>query len=385
MQTAVGIVEDKEHLTDEQLATLASDEECLAVCQLLEDAARQLNEQHICMPDVNEEWALFRKRDAFVSRYHVETNAVGSQDDQPLPLRSSRHTPYYIYFMAAAAAVLAAIFLIPWKGSDPKSVVAQTEEGPNSTTIFEASQSLKGITITSGSQTYTIGDRQDEAHSLLAKLSKDEKETFVITIPRGKVYTMHLSDGTQVWLNADSRLIFPPTFEGCAERRVRLDGEAYFKVFKDSEHPFIVEMGNSYARVLGTEFNARNMSGEDTHITLISGKVEVGNKQGSSLLSPGKDACISSNGNISVKEVDVDPYIYWKNGSFYFDNASIDRILTEIGRWYNVTVKLEDQKLLDYKFHFIADRNDSLNEIIDLLNQMDKVTIRRQGNTLLVK
>ena len=377
MQAAVDIMEDKEQLTSEQLCALIEDAECRSHCEMLEDVSRILNEQQMTIPNVDDEWQRFigKRR---ISGKHEETAA------QAVDIHPKRTTPIYKYLLAAAA-VIAAILLIPWKHGTTENLTAQQQVDDSTTTLFEATKQLKGITIASGSKTYTLKEDKNETQSILAQLNVDKKETVVITIPRGKVYTMQLADGTQVWLNADSRLLFPSTFEGSDERRVRLVGEAYFKVAKDPEHPFIVEMGDTYAKVLGTEFNARNVEKEDKHVTLISGKVEVGHQLKSTILLPGKDAQVGDNGSITVRDVDVDPYIYWKNGSFYFDNASIDRILTDIGRWYNVTIKLEDQKLLDYKFHFIADRDDSLNQIIDLLNQMDKVTIRRQGNTLLVK
>lgn len=379
MQTAVSIMENKENLTDEQLRTLATDAECRSHCEMLEDVSRILNAQKMTLPDVEEEWNKFKNRER-ISEGKEQKEDIRNG----LPVRSPRVTPIYIY-LAAAAAILAVIMLIPWKKAEIKDVVTASADSGRVTTIIEATQELEGITITSGHKTYTIENQETSTQSILAQLSKEDKETVIVTIPRGKVYSMQLPDGSQVWLNADTRLVFPPTFDGSKERRVRLDGEAYFKVAKDAEHPFIVEMGNTYAKVLGTEFNVRNVENEVTHVTLVSGSVEVGNHKKSTLLRPGKDAQIDGNGSIILKDVDVDPYIYWKNGSFYFDNASIDRILTDIGRWYNVTIKLEDQKLLDYKFHFIADRSDSLNQIIEMLNQMDKVTIRRQGNTLYVK
>lgn len=379
MQAAMNIVEGKENLTDEQLRLLATDEECLSNCVLLEDVSRFLTEEHLDMPDVEEEWENFKQRSSIFAEQHEDEQTAKVAE---LPHR--RFSPLLKYLLAAAS-ILAAFWLIPWqKLSDDGKQMAQVEE-VDAKTIFEATKQQDAVTITSAGKTYTIEEHRDQGSKLLAQLSQNEKETITITIPRGKVYSMSLPDGSQVWLNADSRLLFPSSFSGASERRVRLEGEAYFKVVKDERSPFVVEMGDSYVRVLGTEFNARNMGTEDRHVTLINGRVEVGNRQNSTVLSPGKDAQIASNGSISVKEVDVDPYIYWKQGCFYFDNASIDRILLDIGRWYNVTIKLEDQELLDYKFHFIADRNDSLSEIIEQLNQMDKVTIRRQGNTLYVR
>ena len=170
------------------------------------------------------------------------------------------------------------------------------------------------------------------------------------------------------------------------ERIVTLEGEAYFKVAKDPERPFIVKTKTVQTRVLGTEFNIRSYTPEDTHVVLINGKVEVSNTKGGSYtrLYPGEDAHLQSDGNFILAEVDLDSYVYWKDGYFYFDNVTLKDIMQNLGRWYNVNIEFRNKEAMEYKMHFISDRTKDLEHTISLLNRMKKVTVTLQGNTLTV-
>ena len=183
-----------------------------------------------------------------------------------------------------------------------------------------------------------------------------------------------ICDGTEVWLNANSNFVYPTAFIG-DERIVTLEGEAYFKVAKDPERPFIVKTKTVQTRVLGTEFNIRSYTPEDTHVVLINGKVEVSNTKGGSYtrLYPGEDAHLQSDGNFILAEVDLDSYVYRKDGYFYFDNVTLKDIMQNLGRWYNVNIEFRNKEAMEYKMHFISDRTKDLEHTISLLNRMKKV------------
>ena len=206
-----------------------------------------------------------------------------------------------------------------------------------------------------------------------------------LIIPRGGENTVILADGTTVHLNAGSKLTYPVRFAG-KRRVVALEGEAYFKVTKDPKRPFIVKTKTVQTRVLGTEFNIRSYTPEDTHVVLINGKVEVSNTKGGSYtrLYPGEDAHLQSDGNFILAEVDLDSYVYWKDGYFYFDNVTLKDIMQNLGRWYNVNIEFRNKEAMEYKMHFISDRTKDLEHTISLLNRMKKVTVTLQGNTLTV-
>ena len=209
-------------------------------------------------------------------------------------------------------------------------------------------------------------------------------QTHSIVIPRGETFKLILCDGTEVWLNASSKLVYPTAFIE-RERTVFLEGEAYFKVTKDTK-PFIVKTDYLQTKVLGTEFNVKSYTAEDSHVTLISGKVQVRSHENTRFvdLEPGKDAILLSNGQFEVKEVNSEAYTYWKDGYFYFDELTLADIMKSIGRWYNVNVIFRNKEAMTYRIHFMSNRQGGIEETIRLMNRLKKVTLTLCENTVYV-
>lgn len=209
-------------------------------------------------------------------------------------------------------------------------------------------------------------------------------QTHSIVIPRGETFKLILCDGTEVWLNANSKLVYPTAFIE-KERTVFLEGEAYFKVTKDTK-PFIVKTDYLQTKVLGTEFNVKSYTAEDSHVTLISGKVQVRSHENARFvdLEPGKDAILLSNGQFEVKEVNSEAYAYWKDGYFYFDELTLADIMKSVGRWYNVNVVFRNKEAMAYRIHFMSNRRGGIEETIRLMNRLKKVTLTLCENTVYV-
>lgn len=209
-------------------------------------------------------------------------------------------------------------------------------------------------------------------------------QTHSIVIPRGETFKLILCDGTEVWLNANSKLVYPTAFVE-KERTVFLEGEAYFKVTKDTK-PFIVKTDYLQTKVLGTEFNVKSYTAEDSHVTLISGKVQVRSRENERFvdLEPGKDAMLLSDGLFEVKEVNSEAYTYWRDGYFYFDELPLADIMQSIGRWYNVNVIFRNKEAMEYRIHFMSNRQGGIEETIRLMNRLKKVTLTLCDNTVYV-
>ncbi|HLT82263.1 MAG TPA: FecR domain-containing protein [Cyclobacteriaceae bacterium] len=151
----------------------------------------------------------------------------------------------------------------------------------------------------------------------------------VMSTPRGGQYTLTLSDGTRVWLNAASSITYPSVFNG-QERRVRVTGEVYFEVARRDRQPFIVDAGNDRITVLGTMFNVRAYTEEGpVKTSLVEGSVRI-NAQ---LLKPG-EAYVAG----EVVETSLEQDIAWRNGFFHFDGMDLQMVMREIGRWYDVRI-----------------------------------------------
>jgi len=147
-----------------------------------------------------------------------------------------------------------------------------------------------------------------------------------------------LSDGSSVYLNSDSKLVFPKVFTG-EERRVTLIGEAFFEVSPHKSIPFIVEVGDSDIKVLGTSFNANHR--DKLSVALLTGKVEVGDKSGNRfLLSPNEMLIKDKEGKINKTIFDPHDIIGWKNNFLIFNDDSFDEVLSKLQRWYDVKMEV---------------------------------------------
>lgn len=207
-----------------------------------------------------------------------------------------------------------------------------------------------------------------------------------LTTPRGKNFKVTLDDGTEVWLNAESKLQYPEKFTE-EERVVTLEGEAYFHVSKDVKHPFIVKSGTTQTQVLGTEFNVRCYPQEERHVTLISGSVLVrdAQKENELKLTPGQNVALDANGQLLIpNHVDINEFIAWKDNLFCFREAKLKDIMKAVGRWYNLSIIFTDETTMNYHFSFWAQRDDSPEQALRLLNQVGKVKATLEGSQIII-
>ncbi len=191
----------------------------------------------------------------------------------------------------------------------------------------------KGTKLYSGNRLEYV--RPDSLH-------KKELEFNQLIIPKGTFYHLVLSDGTKVWLNADSKMKYPVSF-GKDKREVSLHGEGYFEVAKDSTRPFIVSTEKMDVKVLGTTFDVNTYEDEGkSFVVLVEGLVEVSAGKGESrIITPGHMAEVNmydTQAKIQISKCDAEHYIAWKNGNFSFRNASLTEILKRVSRYYDVTV-----------------------------------------------
>lgn len=201
--------------------------------------------------------------------------------------------------------------------------------------------------------------------------------------PKGsKVIDMALSDGTHVWLNAGSTVTYPVVFMG-DERKVSVNGEAYFEVAHDATRPFIVSKGETSVLVLGTHFNVNAYDDErDIRVTLLEGAVKISNKTSNGLLKPGEQARVATKTINISKEVNLDAVMAWKNGRFNFDNADLSTVLRQLARWYDLEIVYEGN-IPEREFGGQMQRNLLLSQILEILQKMG-VKFRIEGKKLLV-
>ena len=217
--------------------------------------------------------------------------------------------------------------------------------------------------------------------------SPDTTEIFhTLEIPRGGEYLLTLSDGTMIYLNSESTLSFPVKFQG-KERKVYLTGEAYFKVAKNTEHPFVVTAGELEVLVTGTTFGVRAYKDEkDIQTTLESGQVTVRVEGKSVKLVPNKQVLFNkSTMGLEVRDVDVDLYLAWADGRLVYDNCPLEKILTDLGRWYNIDVFYSRDELRSYQFSLNMKKHEEFTQVLELIGKTGEVQFEIKDNTVVVK
>jgi ferric-dicitrate binding protein FerR (iron transport regulator) len=216
----------------------------------------------------------------------------------------------------------------------------------------------------------------------LKYLGKSNKTVYndVVT-DKGRQWHMYLPDGSQVWLNAGSSLHFPVCFKGQKERIVTLTGEAFFKVVHNDAQPFKVIAGTQVIEDIGTSFNVNAYEDEaQVRTTLVEGALKVNKVD----LRPGWQASSGQNGQIQTRQVNTDEITAWINGQLSLNNVSVEEIMKQLSRWYNVTVVYEGAvPRRNLRLGGLLDKNASLEDIVKSLRDFN-IDVRLQNQQLVV-
>ncbi len=221
---------------------------------------------------------------------------------------------------------------------------------------------------------------------------RDKLKFNYLTIPRGGQFFLRLSDGTKVWINSDSRLKYPTNFLEGKTREVELVyGEAYFEVSPSSDNggaSFEVLTREQKVNVLGTEFNIRAYKNRSEVITTLAGGIVVVEKDGiKKSLRPNQQSIVNDKSNqIDIKEADASLMTSWVTGLFIFEEESLDKMLEDLSRWYDVEVFFKSQELKEIPFTGVLERTKSLNDLLKAIEVISDgaVKFELKSNVLIV-
>lgn len=209
-----------------------------------------------------------------------------------------------------------------------------------------------------------------------------------IATPRGGKYSVALSDGTRIWLNAETSIKYPVVFSG-SERKVELSGEAYFEVAKNAAMPFRVVSSSQIIEVLGTHFNINAYADEKQVIsTLLEGSIKVASAAQSATLKPGQQSVIAlteiADNPIQINDhVNTEEVIAWKNDLFQFEYADIKTVMNQISRWYDVDVVYEGKVPSDH-YRGKVPRNSNVSQVLNIL-KTSGINFKIEGKKIIVK
>ncbi len=302
------------------------------------------------------------------------------QDEkQPKPIRArSKRALNWIKYAAAILILFSSIYVyikqtsdVPYPSENHSTHFSDIAPGtnrailklPNGKTI-DLDNDADGIIADNTTISYADGRKIEIANS-----STPQNAIVTLEVPLRGQYHVTLSDGTKVWVNAGSKLHYPLHFEG-NQRAVELEGEAYFEVSTD-EIPFIVKSKNQTLKVLGTKFNISAYDERKEIITtLVEGKVALGGEniqEAPLVLTPGQQSIFNGK-RFSKRKVDVEQFIAWKNGLFYFDGVSPEEAFSQLAKWYDIDIVYEGTTP-KFEFFGIIDRGKNLSGVLDILKK----------------
>lgn len=250
----------------------------------------------------------------------------------------------------------------------------------------------------SGSKVYNLHTQQDDIHifqritqSAFIRIAAailimfgavyivtsifNKNEASLVHIKSEKIQTIILSDGSKVTLDKGSSFAYPESFNNTEKREVNLNGEAFFEVVKNTESPFIVNVNNGKVEVLGTKFNVRawDKTGGVT-VAVSEGRVALADSTqlNSVIITKNRMSRLSKEGILSEPvEIDLSEYLSWMSKQIYFKNTTVSEVLSQLERWYDVNIQLDNAEILKSNITVFIDNKpleDNLDVVCTILN-----------------
>lgn len=205
----------------------------------------------------------------------------------------------------------------------------------------------------------------------------------VLVVPFGKKARMKLSDGSQIWVNAGSRIIFPSQFSG-NKRELYLIGEAYFEVAHNKQKPFLVKTSTVTVKVLGTSFNVSSYPDDDfVSAVLKEGKITMEENNAGIFSSPvelipNQMAVFRKGGQgIKVSNTNQEYYTIWKDGILLFQNEEINSLIAKVERFYNISLELKNPEIGKERITGKLDLNAGMPQVFEYITKVSHEEIRK--------
>ncbi|TRZ41589.1 FecR family protein [Robertkochia solimangrovi] len=262
-----------------------------------------------------------------------------------------------------------------------KAITLEMEDGTIKEIDLQDSQSI------ADKHGNVIGNQHTNQITYNSSSEYEELVFNTLNVPYGKTFELQLSDGTKVHLNSGSSLRYPVHFLKERNRNVYLDGEGYFEVSKDPEHPFLVNTGNYKVEVLGTQFNVMNYNDElETKVVLVEGSVKFFNPEYSNevLLSPAMMATankLTPASKIELTKVNTQLYTAWIDGRFIYRDMPFSQIIKKLERKYNVQIVNNNKDLENQPFSGNLG-DESIEDVLSFFNEVHGLNYEIKDNTI---
>ncbi len=308
----------------------------------------------------------------------------------------TRKLPIRTFGIAASVLIICSLSILFFVRNLTDSRVSSSQQliSPGQNKALLTLSNGKNITlanqnglVTTEDETAIVGDGKGALIYSPVNTVKDELiEYNTLTIPKGGIYRLVLSDGTKVWLNSDSRLRYPVAY-GERERVVELEGEAYFEVAKDSSRPFRVVSAGQQIEVKGTHFNVNAYRDEPyLKTTLLEGAVSIFSGRQKVDIFPTQEGIVYSEPGHRIEvrnDADLESAVAWKNGNFYFNEENLPSIMRKISKWYDVEVVYRGD-FSSLRFNGIVSRSKDINTALAIIEAAGNVHFKIEGRIITV-
>ncbi|WP_430974363.1 FecR family protein [Sunxiuqinia rutila] len=260
--------------------------------------------------------------------------------------------------------------------------------------ILEEGNDLE-ISATEASIQYSPADNSIQVNSIeqqTTTLIEGEKNLHTLLVPFGKRTKITLSDGSIVWVNSGSKLIYPSRFDD-DKREVYLEGAAIFDITHRADQPFYVYTDDLDVRVLGTMFAVSAYpDDENVNTVLERGKVELKYKgtrligYEKDIITPGTKATyLPEAGTMTQTQVNTRNYTSWKDGYVFLEKKTLGYIVKKIARYYNVTIHVEDEQLASETFSGMLDLRNNASQILEIISEVINIDIEKDHDQIVIK
>lgn len=374
--------------------------------KIIEDVVEGHVDEHASKPvrDLEEEYrqgnaaSHLKKYDSYDADRAYETFIDSIQTRQ----RAKKRLRMVVTYSLLAAAVVASLFVfvhisrhdIEEQGVTVAQQVGKTTDGSGQETaqqkqipFYSSAQPQlilpngKVVVLAEGGT--TVGEANITTKGNTISVDGGYEEDLVkLSIPRGRQYDLILSDGTHVWLNAETTLSFPLSFKG--NREVTVSGQAFFDVAHTGQD-FLVNCSKGVVKVMGTTFDVRDYAGETTSVTLVTGSVAYTTNNETTELHPGEQISQQTDTQTPVvQQVDTRRFTAWKDGMIYFMDERLEDVMNDIERMYDVHIVYSDNYLRDMTFTGECSRFKNVDEFMKLLQMTGLIEYKIDGKTILL-
>lgn len=328
--------------------------------------------------------------DELETEYYLNELMDRIQIDGHQPVRKIYSWKKYAAILTIPLLVGAAFYFIGKQKTEPnKEVIAAASKKESGIILFTSDGKKVSLDKVKKVDNGAIVSENNDQELVYANDGVATGQIHTIVVPAQRDFKIVLSDGSTVWLNAGTTFSYPATFSG-KNREVTLDGEAFFEVKHNEKQPFLVRTNGIAVEDLGTSFNIKSYKNDYKILTtLVSGKAKVvsdADATKSAMLTPGyQSAYYSSNGQMNVKAIDVEPVIAWKEGKFVFERQRLGDIMNDISRWYGLEINFANEELKKLEFSGTIDKDEPQDKIFHVLESTGKVKFRINENKINVQ